>query len=356
MAELEDRRVRRSIVPRGRQWQNRYRAAVMALNNVAQLAKLSHVVAAVNPQAPPEVRILAGGDRLLSARRVGLLAGSFNPLTLAHVALGEAARVSASLDTVVWACTKVTVDKEHVERASLVDRLAHVQAYVRVHESDAVALLNRGLYVEQAEALRAVLAPGADLALVIGFDKVVQIFDPRYYSDRDAALRKLFSLARLLVAPRDGAGRRALTALVARSENKPFANRVSYVEVPARFAEDSSTLARERAASGRCTQTDLLDVLPPEGAALALDTGAYMASTVPELHDRYTWRTLWLRTLANLEPNLLRHAPPLSQLLDATVETAPRGRQIRDWLAGGTSEGVIPTGVVDLLARRPSTS
>ena len=37
---------------------------------------------------------------------------------------------------------------------------------------------------------------------IYGYDKVVQIFDPRYYDDRDAALDRLFALSSLLVAPR----------------------------------------------------------------------------------------------------------------------------------------------------------
>ena len=41
--------------------------------------------------------------------------------------------------------------------------------------------------------------PTAELTLLVGYDKVVQILDPKYYDDRDAALHELFALARLLV-------------------------------------------------------------------------------------------------------------------------------------------------------------
>ena len=55
-----------------------------------------------------------------------------------------------------------------------------------------VVLCNRGLYVEQAEALRQrILAPGQELVFVVGFDKIQQIVDPRYYADRDASLNRL---------------------------------------------------------------------------------------------------------------------------------------------------------------------
>ena len=66
----------------------------------------------------------------------------------------------------------------------------------------ALALINRGLYIEQVDVVRTLIPEIEELFVVVGFDKVVQILDPRYYENRDAVLDRLFANASLLVAPR----------------------------------------------------------------------------------------------------------------------------------------------------------
>ena len=83
------------------------------------------------------------------------------------------------------------------------------------------------------------------LLFLVGYDKIVQIFDPRYYDDRDAALRKLFGLASFLVAPRDDATADDLAALLSRPENRPFAGRVRSLPLPSAVAAVSSTGLRQ---------------------------------------------------------------------------------------------------------------
>ncbi|HEU5347753.1 MAG TPA: hypothetical protein VFU63_03985, partial [Ktedonobacterales bacterium] len=197
----------------------RYLAAVAALESIPDLMRLSHKTVQVIASKEPCALALAGERRLRHAARVGLFAGSFNPLTRAHVVLVNAALRSAGLDTVIWVCAAASVDKERVERASLVDRLAQMRAFIMGRRHDTLVLLNRGLYVDEAYMIRGLLPPSAELLIIVGFDKIMQIFDPRYYDDRDAALRELFSLAHLLVAPRGDYGADALAALLARPEN-----------------------------------------------------------------------------------------------------------------------------------------
>ena len=52
-----------------------------------------------------------------------LLAGSYNPPTMAHLALAAAAAATGLADEVTLTISKVTVDKEAVTRATLLDRL-----------------------------------------------------------------------------------------------------------------------------------------------------------------------------------------------------------------------------------------
>src|SRR5690242_6490719 len=271
----------------------RYHAAVALLDDCSRLARLARAAARVSASDKPCVVALAGMRRLRPALRVGVFAGSFNPLTRAHVALANAARRAAGLDAVIWACAAASVDKEQVERAALVDRLAQMRAFVAGRRRETLALLNRGLYVDEARTLRALLAPSAELTLIVGFDKIVQIFDPKYYADRNAALHALFSLAQLLVAPREGEGAEALAALLAQPENHPFARHVRYLDVPAGYAHDSSTEARTLAAETPADIAALSRLLPPAGLALALHTGAYRP-TMPTVDNPYTVRARWL--------------------------------------------------------------
>ncbi|HEY7832201.1 MAG TPA: hypothetical protein VIG30_01435 [Ktedonobacterales bacterium] len=251
--------------------------------------------------------VLSDRVALGRARRVGVFAGSFNPQTVAHAAVAEAARAAAHLDALLWALARVTVDKERVERAMLADRMVQLVAYCRATvPGDAVIALDPGLYADQAEVVRGLLAPDAELWLIVGYDKVVQILDPRYYADRDAALRRLFAAAGLLVAPRAGQGADELRALLSRAENQPFAAGIRVLPVPGTLAEIASTAARRllagaRAPDGAAEYEALARTLTPEGAALGLATGAYeVARPVPDgtLVDRYGARLAWLDALA----------------------------------------------------------
>lgn len=308
----------------------RYRAVASALDDCASLARLARSAARVVASEESCVVALAGRRRLSTATRVGLFAGSFNPLTQAHVALVNAARRLAGLDVIVWACAAASVDKERVERATLVDRLAQMRAFVATRRYETLVLLNRGLYVDEARMIRSLLAPEADLVILVGFDKIVQIFDSRYYRDRDATLRDLFSLASILVAPRNDDGAEALTTLLAQPENRPFAEHVRNLDAPPTWAHDSSTEARTLA--GRQTQdiTAISGLLPSEGAALALHTGAYQPSEHAD--DHYAIRECWLRALATLPPALTRRLPPLSQLIQLAVSEDTLGHDLRAWL------------------------
>src|ERR1700691_593446 len=94
-----------------------------------RLASLSPpVVSAPRPCGDPDRRSLCGRDRFepacdpvrravpveepaVSARRIGVIAGAFNPVTRAHVALAEAAR--AHVDEMVFAVPRAFPHKEY---------------------------------------------------------------------------------------------------------------------------------------------------------------------------------------------------------------------------------------------------
>ncbi len=314
----------------------RRRRARLMLNDVSRVVALERLVASVKPAEAPYARIVVGNPSVGEARRIGLLAGSFNPLTNAHVVAAEAARRAHGLDLVLWSLAVVTVDKERVMRASVPDRLAQMVAFTSSAKGNGVVVLNCGLYVDQASAVRALLAPGARLAVLVGFDKVLQIFDPRYYTDRDRALESLFSLSRLTVFPRDDSVERDLEELLDKPENRRFADYVTYVDLPPDYAHDSSTAVRAHAARGPAGARRLQSLVPPEGAALAC-TGAY---TPPSEEDAYTWRQRWIHAALALPAEITSRLPSLSALVSHVLQPGTQGQRLRTLLTHYTQPGV----------------
>src|SRR6266849_4291037 len=186
---------------------------------------LAAELAELQPDGPPRARLLRAPAAGLGAQ-VGVLAGSFDPLTAAHAALARAALRHGGLDSLLWLLSVQVIDKEDRACAALADRALVLARYVARRPRHGLAACNRGLYVEEAEALAPLLPGGAALWFVVGHDKIVQVLDPRYYADRAAALERLFALAGFLVAPRAGAGRGELAALLARPENRAYAARI----------------------------------------------------------------------------------------------------------------------------------
>jgi hypothetical protein len=127
--------------------------------------------------------------------RRGVYPGTFNPPTVAHVAIAAAARDQRALTEVVLAVSRRPIDKEHVEVPRFEDRLEVLRA-----ECDSAG---GWLRVEVTEhRLLVDIAQGYDV-LIMGADKWAQVNDPHYYGDdpraRDAAVAALPEVA---VAPR----------------------------------------------------------------------------------------------------------------------------------------------------------
>ncbi len=319
----------------------RMRRAADRLDASACIAELALRERAIALRKGSAAAPLVGGRALAEARAVGLFAGTFNPLTHAHVALAEAARAAGNLDLIAWTLAVVTVDKERVERATLPDRSAQIAAYCDGRAGDALVVVNRGLYVDQARALHALMAPTARLAIVVGYDKVVQIFDPRYYADRDAALAELFAEANLLAAPRAGQGPHELERLLARPENARFAASVRPIPLAPEYAAESSTQVRALAASVPKVMVPRA-LVAPEGWALAL-LGAYVPEDAP-LGAAYAVREAWQRALPGLPPRVTSALPPLAELVARTQ--APAGGRLRRWLE---AHGKAPDALMDVL-------
>lgn len=216
------------------------------IRELRHLACLQAQIDQLDPMGDPHALLLSGPKEPRGS--VIVFTGSFNPPTTAHLALLKQAGYYAAQHHsmhVYAAFSKQTVDKESVTRPLLVERVNLLQQLLH-HRLPQVGILlfNRGLYVEQAQALRQSFPAIHRMYFLMGFDKIVQILDPRYYIDRDASLQALFHLAHLLVAPRGNDGPRELLELIHQPQNERFAPYIHPMPLSIRYRTISSTQIR----------------------------------------------------------------------------------------------------------------
>lgn len=172
---------------------------------------------------------------------LGCFPGSFNPPTLAHLAIARSAVEACGLSRVDLVVSRVALAKEHVVHPPFEDRVAVLRDVVAARSGWL------GLVVSDAQLL-VDLSAGYDV-LVLGADKWDQVLDVRFYggsvSARDAALAVLPPVA---VVPRPG-----------HEHVAPPAGAV-LLQLPAPLAAASSTAAR----------ADRPDWMAPEAAASGL--------------------------------------------------------------------------------------
>jgi len=202
---------------------------------------IEQVAACAEPIARP-VTPLAG------IRSLAVIPGAYNPPTKAHLALSTAA-LERAFDAVAFSVGTVTIDKPQAG-LGLDERLHLLCEICRDQPRWGVVLHNRGLYAEQAHALRRSF-PGIErLVFVVGMDKVAQIFDPRYYADLERSLGDLFDRAGLMVAARGTLDRAALERLLQHEPARSFARRIEWLELGAEVRDVSATAIRARVARG----------------------------------------------------------------------------------------------------------
>ena len=126
--------------------------------------------------------------------RTGVYPGSFNPPTIAHLAIAEAAMVTHHLERVDLCLSLVALAKEHVDRPLFEHRVEVVRQSIAHLDWLGIVTTEHQLLVD--------IADGYDV-VIMGADKWAQVNDPVFYGDsakaRDDAVRRLPTIA---VAPR----------------------------------------------------------------------------------------------------------------------------------------------------------
>jgi predicted RNA-binding protein with PIN domain len=129
----------------------------------------------------------------VAAPVIGVYPGSFDPPTIAHLAIAEVAIRHARLDRLDFALSRIALGKEH--RADTDRRRAVLEAMIAGDPRLAVVVRDAQLIAD--------LARGYDV-VVMGADKWAQVLDPAWYASVAARDGAVASLPRVLVAPRLG--------------------------------------------------------------------------------------------------------------------------------------------------------
>ena len=160
-------------------------------------------------------------------KKLGVLAGAFNPLTRAHLALAEAA--AHHVDEVICAVPRAYPHKEF-HGAALEDRVAMARA-----AGFQVAVTEKGLFIDIARELR---DAHTEIVFICGRDAAERIVGWDY--GEAGAIERMLEEFALLVADRDGT-----------YQPPPhLIHRVHRLHLHADFSEVSSTEIRRRIEAG----------------------------------------------------------------------------------------------------------
>jgi nicotinate-nucleotide adenylyltransferase len=131
--------------------------------------------------------------------RLGILPGTFNPVTIAHVALARAAR--RYCDEVVFVLPRVFPHKEYTG-ATLEERLQLLDAALESESNFSLAMTEAGLFVEIAAECRQTYGREVRLSFLCGRDAAERIVEWDY--GEAGSVAEMLREFDLLVAARGG--------------------------------------------------------------------------------------------------------------------------------------------------------
>jgi nicotinate (nicotinamide) nucleotide adenylyltransferase len=166
--------------------------------------------------------------------KVGILAGSFNPPTIAHVELAVAA--SACVDLIVYAVPRVFPHKEY--SGATLDQRVEMLETAGLATPHAIASTEQGLFIDIAREFRDHYGAGVKLSFICGRDAAERILHWDY--GRAGVVGEMLGQFELLVAPRGGHC----------SPPEEFRHRIHALNIREGHEEVSSTEVRERIARG----------------------------------------------------------------------------------------------------------
>lgn len=216
-----------------------------------KLQELQGFMEALEPGGPPRAAFLRraakGLDR--SGGSLVVMDASFNPMTVAHEAMLYRASESCRADEALLMLSHANVDKP-VYGASLAQRLAMLDHYAEPYPNISVIGCSHARFVDKATALRPLYPESTGLHFVVGYDTLLRLFDPRYYSNLRDELAALFRGAHIIAANRDNIDPDALQRLSKGPEFAAFSDKIRFIRLDSAHSRISSTEVRALRESG----------------------------------------------------------------------------------------------------------
>ncbi len=195
--------------------------------------------------SPPGIRIIKPATQGLKNAdgrqrpRLGVLGGSFNPITNAHIILGEKALQTFSLAEVIFMLPETLPHKQDLE-VSLSDRIALMNLALQEHARFSVAVSRHGLFMDIYKDLSELFGSETQVFFLTGRDAAERILTWKY-PDPEKALSEMFSAFELIVADRQGKFEIEGIPMFARYKDK-----IHGLELPSKIEQLSSTAIRKR--------------------------------------------------------------------------------------------------------------
>jgi nicotinate (nicotinamide) nucleotide adenylyltransferase len=200
-----------------------------------------------------------------SPPRLGVLSGTFNPPTLAHVALAERAMKQLRLSEVLFVLPAEPPHKAQLG-ASLEERAQMLWLTVQGRESFSAALCSHGLLLDIHRAAADHFPAATQYLFLAGRDAAERILVHWPYDDIVRALEEMFGRFDFGVADREGK-----LHLPAGSPAEKYRRQIHSIDLGENFYRISASEVRERAAR----QESIAELVPDGVAELIESRGLY---------------------------------------------------------------------------------
>lgn len=220
-------------------------------NKSSTITNYRQLIEQLDPAGEPKIRFVYRAQNSISSsgKKLGVFSGSFNPLTFAHLKIIELAEKQKGLKEVLLLLAKANVDKD-VFGATLSQRLAILECYAKTQGNLSVAVSSHGRFIDKITALRPLYPSDIEIYFIIGYDTLVRIFDPKYYTDIDKEIDELFTQSEFIVANRGKHGISSIKNFLAQPICSKYAEKIHTIYLAEHYAQMSSTEVRERVKSG----------------------------------------------------------------------------------------------------------
>lgn len=222
-----------------------------------------------HPRTPGQPRVILS-KKVTAPARLGVLGGAYNPITLAHLAVAEAAMTRFGLDEVLFLLPQVPPHKT-IFGASLEQRLEMMRLAVEDAPYAAVGFSTHGLFVDMHEGLLAVYPQPLEVFFLTGRDAAERIL-AWHYDDAGAVLKRMFDAFQFIVCSRQGPFKLPDDPLL-----NPYRHRIHSCELPPQADAISATEVRQRCERG----LPIDDLVPASVAAYIAAHKLYASSPMP---------------------------------------------------------------------------